>query len=169
MEFKKLPLNSKKLLDELLQADNPTEMLCKRFENLTYKEDEVLRGIIKELRENGYINVSWANNVPYHVTINNSARTYNEMLAEYEAEKTVQSPIYIIHDQGVKIGDGNTIRKSTIVGTIQNNSAAPTTERKKGFAERHPILLSVLTGLATGFILLFSFWEKIVTWIEGLF
>ena len=79
MEFKKLPLNSKKLLDELLQADNPTEMLCKRFENLTYKEDEVLRGIIKELRENGYINVSWANNVPYHVTINNSARTYNEI------------------------------------------------------------------------------------------
>ena len=35
----------------------------------------------------GYIKVFWADNLPYEVTINNSARTYNERLAEYEAEK----------------------------------------------------------------------------------
>ena len=85
MEFKKLPSNSKKLLDEILQADNSVQMLCERFESASRKEDEELRGILKELREEGLVNVSWASNKPYCVNISNSARTYNERLAEYEA------------------------------------------------------------------------------------
>lgn len=87
MEFRKLPSNSKQLLDDLLQAENPSELLCGRFENLAGQSREELRGIIRELREEGYIKVFWADNLPYEVTINNSARTYNERLAEYEAEK----------------------------------------------------------------------------------
>lgn len=87
MEFRKLPSNSKQLLDDLLQAENPSELLCCRIENLTGQSLEELRGIIRELREEGYIKVFWADNLPYEVTINNSARTYNERLAEYEAEK----------------------------------------------------------------------------------
>lgn len=87
MEFRKLPSNSKQLLDDLLQAENPSELLCGRFENLTGQAREELRGIIRELREEGYIKVFWADNLPYEVTINNSARTYNERLAEYEEEK----------------------------------------------------------------------------------
>ena len=85
--FKKLPSNSKHLLDEILSAENPSEMLRKRFEGVPKKEDEELRGIIRELRELGYINVKWADNVPYYVTINNCARTYSEQLKEYEAER----------------------------------------------------------------------------------
>lgn len=87
MEFRKLPSNSKQLLDDLLQAENPSALLCGRFENLAGQSREELRGIIRELREEGYIKVFWADNLPYEVTINNSARTYNERLAEYEAEK----------------------------------------------------------------------------------
>lgn len=87
MAFHKLPSNSKQLLDDLLQAENPSELLCGRFENLTGQAREELRGIIRELREEGYIKVFWADNLPYEVTINNSARMYNERLAEYEAEK----------------------------------------------------------------------------------
>lgn len=87
MAFHKLPSNSKQLLDDLLQAENPSELLCGRFENLAGQSREELRGIIRELREEGYIKVFWADNLPYDVTINNSARMYNERLAEYEAEK----------------------------------------------------------------------------------
>lgn len=87
MEFRKLPSNSKQLLDDLLQAENPSDLLCGRFKNLAGQSREELRGIIRELREEGYIKVFWADNLPYEVTINNSARTYNERLAEYEAEK----------------------------------------------------------------------------------
>ena len=91
MDFKKLPSNSEKLLLEILCAENPVQVLYSRFENATQQEDDELRGIIRELREEGYIDVKWADNVPYFVTFNNSARTYNERLAEYEAQKAVQA------------------------------------------------------------------------------
>lgn len=32
MSFKRLPQNSKQLLDEIIAADNPADMLAKRFE-----------------------------------------------------------------------------------------------------------------------------------------
>ena len=83
--FKRLPSNSEQLLYEILLVENPTEMLCKRFEGVSSKEDAELRSIICELRELGYIDVKWSSNVPYCVAINNSARTYSERLKEYEA------------------------------------------------------------------------------------
>lgn len=89
MDFIKLPANSEKLLIELLQADNPVQMLCVRFEQASQRDDDELRGMLRELRERGYINVQWADNIPYYLTLNNSARTYTEQLTEYEAQKTV--------------------------------------------------------------------------------
>ena len=66
---------------------------------------------------------------------------------------------------GIQIGDGNKIRNSVIAdnGKVENNGV------KKKFYERHPILISVIVSFLVGFILLFSFWENIVTWIESLF
>ena len=103
MDFIKLPANSEKLLLELLQADNPVQMLGVRFEQASQRDDDELRGMLRELRERGYINVQWADNVPYYLTLNNSARTYKEQLAEYEDQKTVHflqekkvSPIFFI-------------------------------------------------------------------------
>ena len=69
MSFKKLPKNSKQLLDEILKSDNPVDMLEKRFNGLSSKEDDELRGVIRELQEEGYITVQWADNIPYMVTI----------------------------------------------------------------------------------------------------
>lgn len=166
MSFNKLPSNSKKLLDDILQTDNPAEMLSKRFEGLSHKEDEDLRSLIRELRENGYISVSWADNKPYRVVVNNSARTYNEQLKEHEANKHPINNTYIT-DNSIKIGDNNKIANSTIAGKIEK--PAYNNEDKKSFAERHPVLLSLLISLLAGFILLFSFWKHIIDWIEGLF
>lgn len=86
-DFKRLPMNSEQLLVEILNAANPSETLCKRFDGISSKEDSEIRGIIRELRELGYIDVKWADNVPYYVIINNSARTYSEQLKEYESER----------------------------------------------------------------------------------
>lgn len=160
MSFKKLPQNSKHLLDEIIAADNPADMLAKRLNGLTNSEDAELRSIIRELREEGFINVHWADNVPYFVTINNSARTYNERLQEYESEKRVSVNI----DQSVKIGDGNKICDSTIASLVQETSSS-----KKTFWEKHPILTGVIGAVIAGAILMFSFWGKIVTFIEGVF
>lgn len=92
MNFTKLAASSQKLLLELVQADNPVQILCSRFEKASLHEKDELSGILRELREGGYINVKWANNMPYYLTLNNSARTYEEQLAEYEAQKAVHSP-----------------------------------------------------------------------------
>lgn len=167
MEFKKLPSNSKKLLDEILQADNSVQMLCERFESASRKEGEELRGILKELREEGLVNVSWASNKPYHVNISNSARTYNERLAEYEEmmhEKVIYN-IDTVNNNSVNIGDGNKISNSKIANAITNDSS----EEKKSFFEKHPVICSFLISLAAGVVLLFSFWSEIVKWIEGVF
>lgn len=83
MKFQKLPSKSKELLDALLNTNNPTQVLCTRWDNTTTEELSELKGIIRELRQFGYIDVKYADNKPYIVTLNNSARTYNERLAEY--------------------------------------------------------------------------------------
>lgn len=167
MAFQKLPSNSKALLDALVNADNPTQELCERWDSATGAEMDELKGIISELRQLGYLNVQYADNKPYRVSLTNSARTYNERLAEHEDERARQSATYIV-DQSVRIGDHNKINNSNIAGRIQNQPDNNTSAKKK-FSEKHPILLSVIVGLATGFILLFSFWQDIVNWIEGLF
>lgn len=41
MSFKRLSRNSKQLLDEIMAADNPADMLAKRFDGLTNSEDGI--------------------------------------------------------------------------------------------------------------------------------
>ena len=105
MEFNKLPSNSEKLLHEIVCADNPVQILCSLFEKASPKEDDELREIIRGLRQEGYIDVRWADDVPYFITLNNSARVYEEQLAEFETQKSylisqdkkVNSVIFISH------------------------------------------------------------------------
>lgn len=87
MSFSKLPSNSKKLLDDILNTDNPSDFLYKLYKDSPTKEKDILCGIIRELKEKGFMDVKWADNVPYSVTIHNSARTYEEQLKEYESER----------------------------------------------------------------------------------
>ncbi|MBQ8010093.1 MAG: hypothetical protein IJ265_00885 [Oscillospiraceae bacterium] len=162
MNFKKLPDNSKKLLDEILTTGNPSELLCEKFKKANRQEDDELRAVLRELYEEGYIIVRWADNKPYHVIINNSARTYNERLAEEEKRNSNKYDI-CINNNSINIGDNNKISNSQIAHSTNTDSA------KKNFVEKHPVFISIITGIVTGFFLLFSFWEKIVEWIEGWF
>ncbi|WP_243109943.1 toll/interleukin-1 receptor domain-containing protein [Clostridium sp. E02] len=82
--FKRLPLNSGKLLKEIVESENPSKMLGERFEKCaSLKEDKVLRSLLRELIDEKYIKINWADNMPYYVQINNSARTYEEQEEEY--------------------------------------------------------------------------------------
>lgn len=168
MEFKKLPSNSRKLLSEIVDADNAVQFLCDRFKKATPKEDEELRGMLRELREAGYVNVKWGSNVPYQVIINNAGRMYEERLAEYEEERVAaHKTMYYansITNNSVQIGDGNKIKNSTIAGSVQNQP-----NDRHSFFESHPLLTGVLSAVVAGIILMFTFWNDIVKWIEGLF
>ena len=86
--FEKLPSNTKKLLGNILQSDNPSGFLRKYYVEASTKDKDILRGIIRELIEKRFIDVKWADNAPYYVTIHNSARTYGEQLKEYESKRT---------------------------------------------------------------------------------
>lgn len=89
MDFKRLPSNSEHILLEIVDADNPSQMLCNHLKNVSLCKADELRGIIQELQQDGYINVKWADNLPFIVFINNSARTYREQLTKCEAQQTV--------------------------------------------------------------------------------
>lgn len=154
--FQKLPSNSRKLLDEIISAENPVSLLCDKLKEASPQQYQELRGILRELQEKGYLEMLWANNKPYHVTVNNSARTYEEQLAEYESKEQVQN---------ITIGSNNKIKNSTIAGVMNTNGA----DTSKGFYEKHPIFCSVLISLLVGLILLFSFWDRVISFIEGLF
>ncbi|MGG4018851.1 hypothetical protein ABEV70_26815 [Priestia megaterium] len=66
----------------------------------------------------------------------------------------------------IKIGDKNKIKNSSVG---HNYNTSNNEELKKSFLGRHPILVSIVISLITGFVLLFSFWKKIVEWIEHFF
>jgi len=91
MSFNRLPSNSEQLLAELVQAEKPTQVLCDRFGEATQREVDELRSILKELQLHGYMDIKWADNLPYLVTLNNSARTYNEKLTKYNSHNTMQT------------------------------------------------------------------------------
>ncbi len=98
----------------------------------------------------------WADNLQYHVSILNKGRTYEEQLVEYEMEQEKY--------RSVVIGDNNKIQNSVIAGSVSGSGG----NQKKGFYEKHPIVSSLLISLLAGIILLFSFWDRIISFIEGV-
>ena len=66
----------------------------------------------------------------------------------------------------IKIGNGKTIKNSTIAEKIEEKENEVT---KRTFYGRHPVLCSILISLGVGFVLLFGFWKDIISFVEGLF
>lgn len=66
----------------------------------------------------------------------------------------------------IKIGNNNKIKGSHI-GDVNGSLSEPNKSEK--FIEKHPVLTSIFGSFMIGFILLFSFWKSIVTWLESLF
>lgn len=105
MDFRELPSNSESLLLKLACAENPTQVLQEQYKGISLQKVQELNSIIRELRSFGYIDVKWASNAPYLVTVNNSARTYGERLAEHNAyresqvtqEVTMRKVVFISH------------------------------------------------------------------------
>lgn len=163
MSFYELPSNSSKLLAEIVEAENPTQLLNDKFEGLNQREDSELRGIIRELCEQKYITISmWADNRPYNVVVNNSARTYKERVEKNKNNDFPQNSFQIVKEQSVRIGDGNTLKNVSIV------TGGDGSLKKESFYEKHPLICNIGVSLAVGFILLFSFWDNIIRFIEGV-
>lgn len=66
---------------------------------------------------------------------------------------------------GINIGNNNKIKNSNIA---ENMTTSPTDE-KKGVFNKHPWLCGILVSIIAGLILMFSFWDNIITYIERWF
>ena len=104
MAFQKLPSNSRALLVEIISNENPVSLLCEKFQKASPQQVQELREILRELSEKGYMKIQWADNKPYYIRINNSARTYEEQLAEYESKNQA------FKTQNITIGNNNKIK-----------------------------------------------------------
>ena len=60
----------------------------------------------------------------------------------------------------IHIGENNIIKNSIFNGDER---------KKKKWVEKHPVFFSILCSFLVGVILLFSFWQDIVSWLEGIF
>ncbi|ADU28481.1 hypothetical protein [Evansella cellulosilytica] len=68
----------------------------------------------------------------------------------------------------IRIGDKNKIKNSSIGHQYRSSNESNESEGTKKFHEKHPILFSLFISIVAGVILLFSFWETFIIWIESL-
>lgn len=66
----------------------------------------------------------------------------------------------------ISIGNNNKIKDSNIAQKIEGKEISNV---KKNFYEKHPVICSFIISLVAGVVLLFSFWNKIISLIEGVF
>ncbi len=121
--YKRLPQNSRKLLKEIIDSENPSKMLSERFEKcVSLKECEILRSLLRELVDKEYIKIMWADSKPYNIQINNSARTYEEQEEEYESLRKTSISDKKLKEYDVFISHANRDKNNYVdhlVGTIK--------------------------------------------------
>lgn len=97
------------LLLEIVEHEKDGNYWSQRFNNLDHREDTILRGCFKELRENNLVNVLWADNYPYNIAVLKDGyvmeeqirKTNEDNLSPFEKglndllkrTKTIKSPI----------------------------------------------------------------------------
>ncbi|MBS4199324.1 hypothetical protein KHA93_06610 [Bacillus sp. FJAT-49732] len=69
----------------------------------------------------------------------------------------------------INIGNKNKIKKSNIGHQFTSNNAQNQVTQNQTLFEKHPVLISFLISFVAGFIMLFSFWETVINWIENYF
>ena len=66
------------VLKEIIDNEKASDYWKNRFENLNNRDDTILRGCFKELRDSGLIHVQWRDNYPYHIQILKDGYLYEE-------------------------------------------------------------------------------------------
>ena len=80
MSFIRISKEAEELLMEILEHEQDSDYWKVRFDNLSNRDDIILRGCFKELRENGLINVQFADDYPYFITILRDGYLYEKHL-----------------------------------------------------------------------------------------
>lgn len=117
--FEELAENERKLLKEIIEADEKNENINQLIED-KLKDDKknIIKEIIHGLDSNGLVNVFWADNIPYRVSLTNPGRTYFEREAKYlKRMESNKSNIYNFGD--ISIDRGNFVA-GDVVNSVLN-------------------------------------------------
>ncbi len=85
MSFTRVSKEAENVLMEILEHEQDSDYWKIRFDRLSNRDDIVLRGCFKELRECGLINAEYADNYPYRITILKDGYLYEKHLEEEKA------------------------------------------------------------------------------------
>lgn len=72
------------LLFEIIKHESDGNYWAERFEAADHREDTILRGCFKELKDNGLVDTKWASNIPYIITILKDGYLYQQHKEEQE-------------------------------------------------------------------------------------
>lgn len=117
--FEELAENERKLLKEIIEADEKNENINQLIED-KLKDDKknIIKEIIHGLDSNGLVNVFWADNIPYRVSLTNPGRTYFEREKKYlKRMESNKSNIYNFGD--ISIDRGNFVA-GDVVNSVLN-------------------------------------------------
>ncbi|MGT2753452.1 toll/interleukin-1 receptor domain-containing protein [Streptococcus ovis] len=69
-------LEAEQVLKDIIDNEDTDNYWRNRFEKLNRKDDTILRGCFKELKEAGLISVTWADNMPYDLQVLKDGYSY---------------------------------------------------------------------------------------------
>jgi len=132
----KLPSNARKLLKEIiLCSGDRSEMIKNKFESADQDE---LTGILGQLDDKGFINIFWAEDIPYSVTLENSGKTYFETAKPHSnTERIRETKINSVYAGNMVVGDviNSSLSNSTNITFIENQIDAEGGEDKEELRE----------------------------------
>lgn len=83
MPFEEVSPQAESLLKDIVENQNANgrsnnDYWRTRFDSLSYEEDAAIRSVFKELKEAEMVTASWADDMPYRITILNKGLHYFE-------------------------------------------------------------------------------------------
>ena len=84
--FEKLSNEAYELLGEILEHETEKDYWKTRFKGLSNRDDTILRGCFKELREKNMISVNWADNIPYRIQVLKDGYLYEKHIKEIDEQ-----------------------------------------------------------------------------------
>jgi ribosomal protein S20 len=112
-------------------------MIKNKFESAEQDEDE-LTGILKQLKDIGFINIFWADDIPYDVKLEYLGKTYFETAKSIKkTERVIEPRIGSVYTGNMVVGDviNSSLSNSTNITFIENRIDAEGGEDKEELRE----------------------------------
>lgn len=86
--FEELTDEAYELLVDILKHENEEDYWKNRFDGVSNREDAILRGCFKELREKNMVSVNWADNIPYYIQVLKDGYLYEKRKREIDEKSS---------------------------------------------------------------------------------